>query len=281
MADYIRKFNLATAADTPGREPVFRLLLDAGADTPNTTWVPVAGDVLVSLDYGATWNNIATLPALTAGNHAWKYVFSQAETNCRLLLVATKDQGSPVIGADFFAIETVGSASGELPGDYFSTTSMGTPISTAQAAHLDADVSANSPAAVWANSTRSLTTFGTLVSDIWANATRTLSSFGTLAADVWAASVRALTDKANFTLAGSEYTAISVAVADLNLTGHTAAGSIGRALQIARAQGKGKWVVDSIGNTLTVLDVDNTTVIAVFDLTPHAGPYASRSATPE
>lgn len=50
---------------------------------------------------------------------------------------------------------------------------------------------------VWGSSTRSLTTFGTLVADtasaVWASGTRTLSSFGTLAADVWASATRTLT----------------------------------------------------------------------------------------
>ena len=39
--------------------------------------------------------------------------------------------------------------------------------------------------AVWSNNTRSLTTFGSLITDIWANPTRTISSFGALAADIW------------------------------------------------------------------------------------------------
>ncbi len=42
---------------------------------------------------------------------------------------------------------------------------------------------------VWASGSRTLTTFGTLVSDVttsvWANGTRTLTAFGALAADVW------------------------------------------------------------------------------------------------
>lgn len=52
-------------------------------------------------------------------------------------------------------------------------------------------------AAVWANATRSLTTFGTLASDVWANGSRSLTTFGTLttdtAASVWAAGTRTLT----------------------------------------------------------------------------------------
>ncbi|HXG17180.1 MAG TPA: hypothetical protein VNK50_13090 [Calidithermus sp.] len=46
---------------------------------------------------------------------------------------------------------------------------------------------------VWASSTRTLTSFGTLVADIWAHSTRTLTSFGTLVSDIWSASTRTLT----------------------------------------------------------------------------------------
>jgi hypothetical protein len=37
---------------------------------------------------------------------------------------------------------------------------------------------------VWSHSSRTLTSFGTLVSDIWSHSTRTLTSFGTLVNDV-------------------------------------------------------------------------------------------------
>ncbi|MEE8131599.1 MAG: hypothetical protein V3T98_00950 [Candidatus Paceibacterota bacterium] len=38
---------------------------------------------------------------------------------------------------------------------------------------------------IWNYSTRTLTSFGTLVTDIWSNASRTMTAFGSLAADVW------------------------------------------------------------------------------------------------
>jgi hypothetical protein len=61
---------------------------------------------------------------------------------------------------------------------------------------------------VWSVTTRTLTSYGTLVSDIatavWGATTRTLSSFGSLVSDVsaavWGAVTRSLTDKADFTL---------------------------------------------------------------------------------
>jgi len=54
--------------------------------------------------------------------------------------------------------------------------------------YIDAAISSRSSHAaadVWAVGTRTLTSFGTLVTDMWAAGTRTLTGFGTLAADVW------------------------------------------------------------------------------------------------
>jgi hypothetical protein len=70
------------------------------------------------------------------------------------------------------------------------------------------------PAAVWAVSVRTLSTFGTLVADIatavWGAGTKVLTGFGTLVADtataVWGAGTKALTDKAGFTISGAKQT---------------------------------------------------------------------------
>jgi len=77
---------------------------------------------------------------------------------------------------------------------------------------------------IWNATTRTLTSFGTLVSDIWSNSTRTLSAFGSLAADVWSgtfAPTRRLTDE---TLTGGGELAT---LADIN----TATGTIISTLQ--------------------------------------------------
>ncbi len=67
---------------------------------------------------------------------------------------------------------------------------------------------------VWFSISRTLTSFGTLISDIWSNATRTLSGFGTLVADIWANITRSLTDKANFTISGTKTTLDSLSGSD-------------------------------------------------------------------
>ncbi|MCK5614136.1 hypothetical protein KAR91_70380 [Candidatus Pacearchaeota archaeon] len=59
-------------------------------------------------------------------------------------------------------------------------------------------------AEIWANATRTLTSFGTLVNDIWTNGTRTLTTFGTLVADIWANVSRTLTDKTGFEISGTK-----------------------------------------------------------------------------
>ena len=51
----------------------------------------------------------------------------------------------------------------------------------------------NIATAVWSAASRTLTSFGTLVSDIWSHSSRTLTSFGTLVADIWDHSTRTLT----------------------------------------------------------------------------------------
>jgi hypothetical protein len=64
------------------------------------------------------------------------------------------------------------------------------------AAYLDAAVSSRSTLTaqqVWEYATRTLSSFGSLVSDIWSAAGRTLTGFGSLVGDVWAAASRTLT----------------------------------------------------------------------------------------
>ena len=63
---------------------------------------------------------------------------------------------------------------------------------------VDTTVSSRATAAdVWGYSSRTLTSFGTLVNDVasavWSHTTRTLTSFGTLVSDIWSHSSRTLT----------------------------------------------------------------------------------------
>jgi hypothetical protein len=52
-----------------------------------------------------------------------------------------------------------------------------------------------SAADIWSYPSRSLTTFGSLVSDIWANSSRSLTGFGDLVSSIWGADSRTITDE--------------------------------------------------------------------------------------
>ena len=47
---------------------------------------------------------------------------------------------------------------------------------------------------IWSHATRELTGFGTLIADIWNHATRTLTGFGTIVSDIWSYATRGLTE---------------------------------------------------------------------------------------
>jgi|SRR5579884_2787478 len=55
------------------------------------------------------------------------------------------------------------------------------------------------------------------------------------------------------------------------------ADTMGRALQLARADARGKWTL--VSDVLTLYDTDNATVVATFNMTPSGGPYTQRLAT--
>lgn len=85
-------------------------------------------------------------------------------------------------------------------------------INPQQGGRMDVAISSRSSHAaadIWSAGTRTLTSFGTLVSDIWSAGTRTLTGFGTLASDVWAVATRTVTGGSVDDLAGQT-------LADLN-----------------------------------------------------------------
>jgi hypothetical protein len=86
---------------------------------------------------------------------------------------------------------------------------------------------------VWGSTTRTLSSFGTLVSDIWANATRTLTAGVATAQQVWEYATRALTDKADFALSSTASADLVDAIWDEELTGatHNVATSSGRRIR--------------------------------------------------
>jgi len=192
---FLRKYATGTGADVC--IPIIkRGVVDfaLGAD-----WTPATGDVKVSLD-GGTAANIATLPvAIAMGNTTvWKFVFSNAELTCKSLVVTVSDSATKAVEDQAFIVETYGNASAMYVVDY-STAAFGAnttapdnasitliladtnELQTNQGNWLTATgFSTHSAADVWAVGTRSLTTFGSLVSDVatavWAAGTRTLTA---------------------------------------------------------------------------------------------------------
>jgi hypothetical protein len=90
-----------------------------------------------------------------------------------------------------------------------------------------------SAADVWAYATRTLSTSPPTASEIatavWSSGSRTLTGFGTLIADIWGYATRLVT---NTIPTASEN---AIAIADLQLAGHTTAGSAGAAWENAGA----------------------------------------------
>lgn len=100
---------------------------------------------------------------------------------------------------------------------------------------LDAAVSSRSTLTapdVWASPTRTLTSFGTLATDVatsvWAAGSRTLTGFGTLAADVWAHVTRTLTSGA-----APSATDNAAAVWGATASSYNVAGTMGQKLNAA------------------------------------------------
>lgn len=244
-------------------------------------WTPVHGgaagtdDVQVSIDGGA-FANSTNAPAYTNGR--WGLLLDTTELTGRSILVRTVDDPTKTVDDDLTEIKTYGHASAYYPGDFGDAATMGvwgattraltdkagfalsggehTAIATDAQAGLTAqgytptragylDTLNGLVAAIWANGTRTLSSFGTLVSDIWANATRTLSSLGSSAVDEIWNRLRSATSHPSGSFGfyldapisgvsggggGPDAATIADAVWDEVLSGHTTAGTAGESL---------------------------------------------------
>lgn len=177
-------------------------------------WTPASGDVKISID-GAAPANVTNLPVATAsGNSAvWEFVLTAAELTCKQAIVTISDSATKAIEDDGFIVETFGHASAMYAADLSAanlpanaiqiggTNQTGldlaanwTAARAAKVDNLDATVSSRAApgaamtleagertsigTAVWSSATRTLTSFGSLITDIWSNVTRTLTSGG-------------------------------------------------------------------------------------------------------
>jgi len=164
-----------------------------------------------------------------------------------------------------------------------STRASGADYTSARAAkldNLDATVSSRSTltaADVWGYATRTLTSFGTLVSDIWGYTTRTLTSFGTLVSDIWNATTRSLTDKADFALSSASRAAIVDEVWDELRSGHITAGTFGEG--VSSVQGNVTGSVGSVVSGVTVSTNNDKTGYGLADGAITSTKFASGAIT--
>ena len=122
MAVFLRKYGAGTDADI--YVPIIKR--DSVDFAVSADWTPAAGDVKVSKDGGAA-ANIGTLPtAVTMGNTAmWKFVFSDAELQCKYLSISVSDSATKAVEDQFFAIETYGHASAMYKPDFSDSVRLG------------------------------------------------------------------------------------------------------------------------------------------------------------
>jgi len=114
MGVFLRKYGTGTGADV--YVPIVkRAVVDFAV---SADWTPSAGDVKVSKD-GAAAANIGTLPtAITMGNTAmWKFVFSDAELQCKVLSITVADSATKAVEDQMFDVETYGNASAMYQAD--------------------------------------------------------------------------------------------------------------------------------------------------------------------
>lgn len=218
----------------------------------------IAADFLISINDGA-WAALTNMPAVSpAGSEVIKIIFSAAETTAAgtggsiVLRVADADGLSGWIGglweipvraaklSELTAAQVNAEADTALADVGLTTTITGridqaistrAPATTAlsnatwtdaKAGFVDVAISSRSTAQqVWEYSTRTLSSFGTLIADMWAYATRTLTSFGSITPLVATVAGGAITvyakDTWSFTLTSSlltltSYEAIAFAV---------------------------------------------------------------------
>jgi hypothetical protein len=266
MGAFLRKYGTGTGADVC--IPIIkRGVVDfaVGAD-----WTPAAGDVKVSQDGGAA-ANIGTLPvAVAMGNGAyWKFVFSDAELQCKTLVVTVSDSATKAVEDQSFVIETFGHASARYVPDFSDGVRLGLTTvpnaaagaagglltctnanelpansivagSIASGALTAAKFAAGAFDAVWTVGTRTLTALGSgLVAEIWNALTAGLSTANSIG--------KLLVDNVNATISSRASQAsvdalpTAAQIADANwdeaISGHLSAGTTGAALNAAGSAG--------------------------------------------
>lgn len=124
---------------------------------------------------------------------------------------------------------------------------------------------------VWGATTRTLSGFGSLVSDVWAYATRTLtvSASGATAQDVWEYATRTLTDKAGFSLtAAYDKAKTAASVSDLSGVTIVYTGPVTEGGDISLVRGDDYFDADGRALAWTFDGLDLSGMTGVFNVGP-------------
>ena len=156
---------------------LFGALINASSGSPETT----GASVQVCKDLGSFSAGAGTLTHVSDG--VWEYRPTQSETDCSVFKAVLSKSGAVAQ-----SVTVLTTACNPQDSDAFGIS------------RIDATVSSRSTLTasdVWSAGTRTLTSFGSLASDVatavWSAGTRTLTSFGTLVSDIWNNATRSLT----------------------------------------------------------------------------------------
>lgn len=178
--------NISYAAETyvPGEA------ITIGEFIYNDDYTPSTDDCTISIysPAGATLVNEATMTDNASGWHYYPYTTPGVEGKYPTFITC-----GTLIGGDLMKLDK----SFVLKNSVVTDSSIATSVWASGTRTLSSfgSLVSDTASSVWSSPTRDLTGFGTLVSDIWANGTRTLTSGAApSAADIWSYGTRNLTD---------------------------------------------------------------------------------------
>lgn len=116
---------------------------------------------------------------------------------------------TPVSDGWYSYTATTGSTTGIYRSQVCCTTTDSQYLCLDKTFQVKAPASTLTAADVWANSTRTLSSYGNLTADIWGYSSRSLSSFGTLIADIWGYGTRTITGGAISSITNNNTTIVT------------------------------------------------------------------------
>ena len=176
----------------------------------------------LSIDQGAAQNSTNNITAIGAGTYYLDLTTTEMNSNCTLVLpisTTTDARTTPLVLYPQATgdVTTVLEASQPLfapakPADIFVTPA--NKLNTDGSGNVILATSQPNYAPAKAGDAMTLTTGerSSVATAVWANGTRDLTAYGSLVSDIWSAATRSLTDKAGFSLTSGERSSIASAV---------------------------------------------------------------------